>query len=248
MSSDAMGNSSAQQPVPPARSNGYLNRSANQPVIGVKRKLWRKDDEHATAADEEFEKLRTETLRRDNYTCRYCGFKAAKYQEIHHFDDDHKNNSPENLLTVCTLCHQVHHIGMTAMRNAGFFASIDELTQTEVNHLVRTIHVMEHLGDEASRDKARSLFALLESRSHELFKRVFREDLSIYDFTKVLADDVALPNELYDRRAELLAPLRLVATKHAFHAGQLEYYVANNRNIFSASNCTSLYRTLENGN
>ena len=101
-----------QAAVPPSLLLGHLNRAANQPVFGVKRKLWRKDDEHADVADAGFTPVRTEVLQRDNYPCRFCGFKAAKYQEVHHLDDNHQNNDPQNLLTVCNLCHQVHHLGM----------------------------------------------------------------------------------------------------------------------------------------
>ena len=44
---------------------------------------------------------------RDNYTCRECSIskKTGKKLDIHHIDYDKKNNSPENLITLCINCH-----------------------------------------------------------------------------------------------------------------------------------------------
>jgi intracellular multiplication protein IcmJ len=207
-----------------------MNRTANQPVFGVKRKFWRKDDDHADIKDAGFTKVRAEVFQRDNYTCRFCGFKAAKYQEIHHIDDNHQNNDPQNLLTVCNLCHQVHHLGMCAMRNGGFIAAIPELTQTEVNNIVRAIHVAEYIADAAVRDKLKSLFAIFQFRGKDTLKTLYGGDISN---PYILAEIISTcPDDIYAKRAELLAPLRLVASKEAFHAGQLEYYAANNRALF----------------
>ncbi len=219
-----------QAAVPPSLMLGHLNRAANQPVFGVKRTVWRKDDEHADVADAGFTTVRTEVLQRDNYTCRFCGFKAGKYQEVHHIDDNHKNNDPQNLLTVCNLCHQVHHLGMCAMRNGGFIAAIPELTQTEVNNLVRAIHVAEYVADAAVRDKLKSLFAIFQFRGCDTLKALYGVDISNpYALAETLS---TCPDDIYAKRAELFAPLRLVASKEAFHAGQLEYYAANNRALF----------------
>ncbi|ANN80817.1 type IVB secretion system protein IcmJDotN [Bordetella flabilis] len=205
-------------------------RNDAQPIIGVKRKIWRRDDEHAALADEAFEPMRKTILARDNYTCRFCGFRASKYQEIHHMDDDHTNNTENNLVTVCTLCHQVHHLGMFAMRNAGFLAALPEFTQTEVNHFCRIIHVTSSFAEPAIADRLQALFALFTSRGMDTLKRPFDCDLSDpYLLTQILsgADD-----DLYAARDKSLADLRLVSTKNAFHAGQLEFYAQHCRDQF----------------
>ncbi|WP_240533902.1 HNH endonuclease [Aeromonas veronii] len=147
--------------------------------------------------------MRTEVLQRDNYTCRFCGFKAAKYQEVHHLDDNHQNNDPQNLLTVCNLCHQVHHLGMCAMRNGGFIAAIPELTQTEVNNLVRAIHVAEYVADAAVRDKLKSLFAIFQFRGCDTLKALYGVDISNpYALAETLS---TCPDDIYAKRAELFA-------------------------------------------
>lgn len=213
-----------------------------QPVIGVKRKIWRRDDEHAALADAAFEPKRKAILARDNYTCRFCGFRASKYQEIHHLDDDHTNQNDDNLATVCTLCHQVHHLGMFSMRNAGFLAALPEFTQTEVNHFCRIIHVTSAFAETAVAERLQSLFALFTSRGMDTLKRPFDCDISDpYLLTQILSggDDA-----LYESRDKSLADLRLVSTKSAFHAGQLEFYAQHCRDQFLPGRWAGLARQM----
>ncbi|KGT54018.1 type IV secretion protein DotN [Xanthomonas citri pv. fuscans] len=223
-------------------ANIHLSRHANQPLLGVKRKLWRKDDEHADVADSAFAAIRTEVLRRDHHTCVFCGFSAAKYQEVHHKDDDHTNNAYDNLITVCNVCHQVHHLGMCAMRNGGFIAAVPELTQTEINNIVRAIFVTDLIGDSDIKDKLKGLYAIFQSRGQDLLKGIFGIDISSpFTLAEVLSN---CPDEMFTKRGELLAPLRLVPTREAFNAGQLEYYAANSRAIFLPENWSGMARQL----
>lgn len=232
------------QPLKPLTMLSVFNRLDNQPILGVKRKYWRKDDDHAEIADVGFSNVRTDVLQRDNYTCRFCGFRAAKYQEVHHQDDDHHNNDRENLLTICTLCHQCHHLGMCGMRNGGFLAPIPELTQVEVNHIVRAIHVTDLIATSNDRDKLKSLFASFRFRGDDYVKRLFGGEISMLEFASLLSDPRFLTDDMYEKRSEVLSPLRLVASKDAFHSGQLEYYAANNRSLFLPDNWTPLTRQL----
>ncbi len=59
----------------------------------------------------EWKKLRLEILKRDNYTCRYCGFKSDKWQIVHHIDGNPNNNEKDNLETICPMCNLIHHAG-----------------------------------------------------------------------------------------------------------------------------------------
>lgn len=217
------------------------DRHVEQPMLGVKRRLWRKDDEHADAADINFQPVRVKALNRDNYTCRYCGFKASKYQEVHHLDDDHQNNALENLLTVCNLCHQVFHLGMCAMRNGGFIAVIPELTQTEINNIVRGIFVGSMLSDK-HHDKLQGLYAILEYRGSDTLKTIYGIDISNpYVFAEILSLG---DSSIFENRAILMKPLRLIASKNAFHSGQLEYYAKSYPDTFMPDNWIALSRQL----
>jgi intracellular multiplication protein IcmJ len=232
-----------QKPVArqPSLAQAFTDRWAQQPVPGVKRLTWRKDDEHAHVHDKAFEQMRDSVFKRDNYSCRFCAFKSAKYQEVHHFDDNHANNDASNLLTVCNLCHQVFHLGMCGMRSAGFIAAVPELTQVEINHLVRAHFVSQMIGDDAIKDKLTGMYAILRSRA-DMLKVVFEVELS----SPLLLAQVlsACDDATFAERAKLLAPLRVIPTKDAFHESQLAYYSINLRPQFAADQWSALARQL----
>lgn len=60
---------------------------------------------------EEWRKLRFKILERDNYTCQYCGFRAEKWQIVHHIDENPNNNADGNLETICPMCNLILHSG-----------------------------------------------------------------------------------------------------------------------------------------
>lgn len=57
----------------------------------------------------EFNNILKERVRaRDNYTCQICGVQENDYYrklDVHHIDGRKKNNSLENLITLCESCH-----------------------------------------------------------------------------------------------------------------------------------------------
>ncbi|ODS39049.1 MAG: hypothetical protein A7316_00825 [Candidatus Altiarchaeales archaeon WOR_SM1_86-2] len=71
---------------------------------------WR-DNIKENITKEEWRKLRLSILRRDNFTCQYCGFRAEKWQIVHHIDGNPNNNEGTNLETVCPMCNFIHHSG-----------------------------------------------------------------------------------------------------------------------------------------
>ena len=60
---------------------------------------------------EEWKVLRLKILRRDYYTCNYCGFKSEKWQIVHHIDGNPNNNEKKNLEAICPMCNLIHHSG-----------------------------------------------------------------------------------------------------------------------------------------
>ncbi|WDM58774.1 HNH endonuclease [Pseudomonas sp. NEEL19] len=225
----------------PTLSGGYLCRTANQPVFGVRRPLWRSDDDQRKLFSAEYSKLRTSVWQRDNYTCRYCGFKSAKYQELHALDGNPDNCTKENLVTACNLCRQVHHLGACAMNDTGFFVAVQEMTQTEINHIARCIYVNELLDNVAVNEKFASLLAAFKFRGNDTLKAIFGgEVVTVLSVAETLASKQLVSDEDYARRAQWLAPLRLFPTKNAFKDGQLEYYAAHNRSLFLPDNWSVL--------
>lgn len=115
--------------------------------LGVKRGVFRQDDPHAPKSTKDFEKIRASVLKRDDYTCQFCGFKSNKFQEVHHVDDNHKNNDPSNLITACPLCHQVYHIWFAGKHKMGTIVRIPELSQIELNNLTRILWIAQMSSD-----------------------------------------------------------------------------------------------------
>lgn len=114
--------------------------------LSVKRDRYRCDDPTAEEADKIFKKIRKEILKRDNYTCQFCGLKSLKYQEVHHVNDNHHDNSEKNLITICSLCHSCFHIGFSGQKEKGIIIYINpelNLEQSELNNIVRTLWIGE---------------------------------------------------------------------------------------------------------
>jgi len=54
--------------------------------------------------------LKKTIFARDKYTCVLCRNKNSKKKlVVHHVDHDKSNSAPNNLVTLCTTCHNKHH-------------------------------------------------------------------------------------------------------------------------------------------
>jgi len=62
-------------------------------------------------ADKGWPAKRQAILKRDEYTCAYCGYKSLKYQVVHHIDHSPDNDDENNLQTVCQMCNLILHAG-----------------------------------------------------------------------------------------------------------------------------------------
>ena len=57
----------------------------------------------------QLDKIKVRVLKRDNNECQICGQKHTL--NIHHFNEDVKDNRYWNLLTLCASCHKMVHNG-----------------------------------------------------------------------------------------------------------------------------------------
>ncbi len=64
---------------------------------------------------EQWRKIRQKILERDNFTCQYCGFKAEKWQIVHHIDGNPNNNREDNLRVISQMCNLIEHAGMSCI-------------------------------------------------------------------------------------------------------------------------------------
>lgn len=76
--------------------------------------LWRSRQERAVLGGTAWRRLRERVLERDGYRCVYCDHAAVKGLEVNHISGNSRDERPENLETVCPLCHRVLHAGRSA--------------------------------------------------------------------------------------------------------------------------------------
>jgi len=131
---------------------------------------------------EEWKILRLQILQRDSYTCKYCDFKAEKWQIVHHIDGNPNNNGHNNLETVCQMCNLIHHSGQgcVVQRVVDLFRK-SKFNQNEIIQITRKMRaigktdqeIIVHLGlqerVEFRMDKGylEELFGFITSREAE---------------------------------------------------------------------------------
>jgi intracellular multiplication protein IcmJ len=89
----------------------------------------------ARKADPAFQAFSKKVLRRDNYTCRFCGFQARDYQEIVNFDQNYHNNKLSNLVTACCFCAQCFFLESVGIGGygGGTLICLPEISQAQLN-------------------------------------------------------------------------------------------------------------------
>lgn len=219
----------ARKPAPP------------QLVLSAKRKVWRMDD-HAGEGDKEFKIARGAVLDASDYVCVFCGLQSGKYQEVHHADDDHKNNAPSNLFCSCPLCHQVFHIGLAGMKEGGEIVYMPELEQAELNQLALVMWLVTETEVSQFKDPAHALlFTRLAGRAKTIEGALgnrrgtvllrLKEALKNTSFPQTLLDRIkpahlspsmfsnvlmSLSDDDYEKRKDLLGGLRLFPSATRF--------------------------------
>lgn len=109
--------------------------------------------------DNKYSEMRLKILEYYKYTCQYCSFKskpksqaqrhtyeASGYLEIHHINDDHQDNSFDNLIPVCPFCHQVFNIGFAGARFNFIIIQLPWISQQNLNLLTNVLGVAKHRG------------------------------------------------------------------------------------------------------
>jgi intracellular multiplication protein IcmJ len=157
-------------------------------VMSAKRSVWRMNDHAGEEADRKFQSVRQPVLEACGNECEFCGHTSAKYQEVHHKDDDHANNKRENLFGSCPLCHQVFHLGLAGMRDGGVIVYLPEMTQAEVNQLALLVWILD------------STRALVDSKS----KGMFPDAADMQLFKRVHSVSSRIRQMLDSRRATVL--------------------------------------------
>lgn len=198
----------------------------NLPILlSVKRGQFRCDDSSAEESDKHFKSMRPKILKRDDFSCQFCGFRSQKYQEVHHIDDNHDNNNENNLITTCSLCHACFHVGFSGLNNRGTIIYLNPklgITQAELNQLVRTLWIGELSTDQSIKMLSLNMLARLYKQTVPADRKIGSSDaIVLADFLLQLTDDV------YDKRKENLNGFYMLPLKDGF-LPQLKYWSESN--------------------
>lgn len=90
-----------------ATENLRVYRLIHGPLKGEKHPNWQGGISFEEYGADFTDELKDKIRQRDLYRCRYCG--SAGYEDkklsVHHIDYNKKNNSEDNLITLCDNCH-----------------------------------------------------------------------------------------------------------------------------------------------
>ncbi len=87
------------------------------------------------------QKLYETVLTRDDQCCGFCGFRAARYQDIECLGDDPSDPDPDNWVTICLFCQQCRHLETVAEMRSGSLIWLPELGQAELHAVCRAIYI-----------------------------------------------------------------------------------------------------------
>ena len=162
--------------------------------------------------------------------CQFCGFNAGTWQERFHCNGDHANESADNLVPACPLCHLAQHPERPQIDAEATLIWLPEMSQAMLNCFVRCIHLILH-GNKEPVDMRRTprsgapgvleafrAYRALRERATPALDRLGTNSFS--DLGAALLD---LRPKVYTRRAELLAGLRLLPLGQLFRDGQDVY-------------------------
>ncbi len=114
------------------------------------------------------------TLKRDGFACRFCGFVSRKFQRAV-FDPQDASSSEEGLVTVCSFCEMCLVLDRAGLTGGGTLIWLPELSQEELNHVVRALYVARGTEGSLAKAAAHTLDVLMTRRS-EAKKRLGTDD------------------------------------------------------------------------
>lgn len=161
------------------------------------------------------------TLARDDFSCRYCGFHAKKYQKAMPKDWAATFVTADTeMVTACIFCEQCFLLDQVAGMASGTLIWLPEISQAKLNHMMRSIYVLRAKSQQAAnsneeattdttsiRQAAEHAFEVLLARRGEAKKRLGTDSTSVLAST--LLEQVS--DAVYAKRATKLEGLRLLA-------------------------------------
>ena len=148
--------------------------------------------------------VKQKIFERDDFTCKCCGFKSKKYQEIHFLNGNDTDFKESNLATTCIFCHQCFNLEKVSDMRSGVLLWLPEIEQAALHHIARAIYVAR-ISQGPVAEAARKALDIIMSRREEVKTRISTDDP--YILATVLED--YLGPKHYKDRMEKLRGVRL---------------------------------------
>lgn len=190
------------RPILPGMSK---SRSANRPLSLAIRTSFEGGITAGSSAGQT-SAMRSKVMARDDYTCVYCGFKAERFQEIRplNIDGVARGSKADDWVTACHMCDQCLSLERVGMMGEGILIWLPEISQSELNHLIRALYIARASEGEAGETAKRGLEAL-KGRRDEAKRRLGTDDPMV--LATVFADQ--LTETEYQERMDRLEGIRL---------------------------------------
>ena len=178
----------------------------------------------ARKSDSRFHEFELKVLKRDHYTCQFCGFQAKLFQEVVNLNNDYSNNHINNLVTACCFCAQCFFLESVGVGGygGGTLIYLPELTQAELHSLCHVLFcaITNNTGYKSS---AQTIYRSLKFRS-QLVEEKFGEGTSDPAiFGQLIIDSDTTSKETLEK---LFTNIRLLPSRAKFRR-QIEHWAAS---------------------
>lgn len=153
--------------------------------------------------------LRASVLKRDKYTCQFCGFQARRFQEVRSADINDNAPNPKNpaeWITACHMCEQCLSLERVGMMGEGILIWLPEISQIDLNSAVRALYVAKN-GEGPISDIAKKTLDMLKARREDAKRRLGTDDPLL--LATVFFDHISTGE--YEERLERLKDVRLLS-------------------------------------
>ena len=158
--------------------------------------------------------------------CRFCGQPPAGWQAPFHRNGDHADDTPENIVAACPLCHLAQHLNRPTIEQEAVLVWLPEMTQGVLNGLVRGIHLILHAHGEPAplerRPRAETDAVFAAYAAHKALQdrsAAARARFGTTSPRQLGAALLALSPAAYADRAERLGGVRLLPRGRLFRGG-----------------------------
>lgn len=178
----------------------------------------------ARKSDKNFKEFEIKVLRRDSYTCRFCGFQAKLYQDVVNLDGNYNNNKLSNLVTACCFCAQCFFIESVGVGGygGGSLIYLPEIAQSELNSMCHVLFCAI-TNDTGYKSSAQAIYLGFKVRSQHI-EEIFGEGTS----DPAIFGHLLIDSEVNDdeKISKILNGIRLLPSRAKFRK-QIEGWAAN---------------------